>query len=524
MLTMAFRTLLLTLACVSPVLAQPAAPSKELVAAFDDARRGTAGPHRLDATEALVRLPHESNLERFLKALESDGRAVVATEKRILKLEKLRRRFDQELAKQEKRGTSEQVFKARDELDQCNGDLQFRRQSLHTIARENRLLRTGWKASLETLAGPDQDKHLKTLLGKARSARDYPLKRSLMKLLAVLPRDETSALLAEVLHRSRDPHIRAAAADALGDQNRIDNEPALCRAVSDDFAIVRSAAIMSLRLVGGTQAVEALIQAVGREEGRLLQDAIVVLRHLTGVTFHDNVALWEDWWRNSKRNYKRPGRFGKKIGRKISKKDLQIDAGKGNEFYGLRFRSHALVYLIDISGSMNEKVNAVATTGFGGEEETKLDRAKRELIRSLQGLPSGMKINIIAYSNGLRPYHPRMVKLDDITRRGIIAWVKTLRAHGKTNIYDAVEMVLLEARGRRGRPSKAMIVDTVMLLTDGQPTAGKVQASDLICSEVARLNEQTRIVIHTVGIGPDHDARLLKRLSAESQGVYVRAR
>jgi Mg-chelatase subunit ChlD len=135
-----------------------------------------------------------------------------------------------------------------------------------------------------------------------------------------------------------------------------------------------------------------------------------------------------------------------------------------------------------------------------------------------------MKINIIAYSNGLRPYHPRMVKLDDITRRGIIAWVKTLRAHGKTNIYDAVEMVLLEARGRRGRPSKAMIVDTVMLLTDGQPTAGKVQASDLICSEVARLNEQTRIVIHTVGIGPDHDARLLKRLSAESQGVYVRAR
>ena len=53
---------------------------------------------------------------------------------------------------------------------------------------------------------------------------------------------------------------------------------------------------------------------------------------------------------------------------------------------------------------------------------------------------------------------------------------------------------------------------------------GQVQDSALICSEVDRMNARTRIVIHTIGVGPDHDADLLKRLSADSQGTYVRAR
>ena len=91
-------------------------------------------------------------------------------------------------------------------------------------------------------------------------------------------------------------------------------------------------------------------------------------------------------------------------------------------------------------------------------------------------------MNVVAYATDLAPYSPEMVKLTDGNRRAMIAWVRMLRADGKTNIFDALQFVFDEARGRRGRPSKAMIVDTILLLTDGLPTAGRVQDSELIAS------------------------------------------
>jgi hypothetical protein len=69
-----------------------------------------------------------------------------------------------------------------------------------------------------------------------------------------------------------------------------------------------------------------------------------------------------------------------------------------------------------------------------------------------------------------------------------------------------------------------MIVDTVYLLTDGHPTAGRITDSRHLAAEVERLNELTGVVIHTVGVGRDHDSWLLRQLSETSNGIYIRAR
>ncbi|NRA97882.1 MAG: HEAT repeat domain-containing protein [Planctomycetes bacterium] len=497
-------------------------PSREAINAWLEARRGPAGPRRLAASETMAAFSHASNVPRLLDALQRNGKEITDVEEEIDKLERKRELFAKASMKPSLDDRQTKLLNA--ELERVDTDVSFRRRQMHDLLRECRVLRIGYKKSLETVPADERGGVMKRLLrDAASSAIRYPARRQLLKLLAVIPNDEARAVLERVLQRDRDPYVRSAAADALGDHGSPKCESALTAGLEDKFAIVRAACMASLRVVGGKQAVGALIDRIPSETGRLRQDAILILRHLTGVTFHDNVVLWKEWWEGERGHYQRPGNGGKRVDPRIRKRDLLAD-GNGQGFYGLRFRSHALVYLIDVSGSMNEKVRGGGTTGVGSPDETKLTRAKRELVRSLKALPSGMMVNVVAYSDGLQPYAEGMIKLDAGNRRGLIAWAKALRADGKTNIYAALRSVFDTARGRRQRAAPEMTLDTVVLLTDGIPTAGRVQDSDLIASEGERMNDRARVVVHTVGVGPGHDAELLKRLSGESQGVYMRAR
>ena len=61
-------------------------------------------------------------------------------------------------------------------------------------------------------------------------------------------------------------------------------------------------------------------------------------------------------------------------------------------------------------------------------------------------------------------------------------------------------------------------VDTVYLLSDGEPSAGEVINAEDIADEILRWNRLRQIVIHTIGFGID--SQLLQRLADESGGIY----
>jgi uncharacterized protein YegL len=85
--------------------------------------------------------------------------------------------------------------------------------------------------------------------------------------------------------------------------------------------------------------------------------------------------------------------------------------------------------------------------------------------------------------------------------------VKGLTAGGATNLFDALE-----------RAHADPLVDTIYLLTDGAPTAGKLRDPDAIVAEVQRWHRTRRVTIHTIAVGMD--GALLKRLSALSGGQH----
>ncbi len=76
------------------------------------------------------------------------------------------------------------------------------------------------------------------------------------------------------------------------------------------------------------------------------------------------------------------------------------------------------------------------------------------------------------------------------------------------NLYDDLEQALLDPE-----------VDTLLLLSDGVPGAGRYTSTGDILRAIRRVNQTRRVVIHCVSLGRDSD--LLRRLAAENGGTYV---
>ena len=81
---------------------------------------------------------------------------------------------------------------------------------------------------------------------------------------------------------------------------------------------------------------------------------------------------------------------------------------------------------------------------------------------------------------------------------------------GGTAIYDGLWLAFEDP-----------LVDTIYVLTDGQPSAGKVTDIYEIRREVARWNATRNVKIHGVSVG--QESQLLRWLAEDSGGRYTRA-
>lgn len=79
---------------------------------------------------------------------------------------------------------------------------------------------------------------------------------------------------------------------------------------------------------------------------------------------------------------------------------------------------------------------------------------------------------------------------------------------GATNIYDALELAFQDPD-----------VDTIVFLSDGEPTAGQVTDVGLIREAVREWNDTRGIKIDTVAVGGS--LQLLQWLAEDNGGRYV---
>jgi hypothetical protein len=164
--------------------------------------------------------------------------------------------------------------------------------------------------------------------------------------------------------------------------------------------------------------------------------------------------------------------------------------GKGVGFFGTRARADTVVFIVDMSGSM---------------EGHRFDRAVEELIRSLNTLQPSQKFFIYFYNGVTYPmFGERSAKLMPATtgnRAKAAKWIRAFRPEGDTAPEDAIERAL------KLKPQ------VIYFLTDGEiPNTTR--------STAQRFNTEHKTVIHTIAFEYEGGAEQLRGIAADSRGKY----
>lgn len=307
------------------------------------------------------------------------------------------------------------------------------------------------------------------------------------------------------LAKSEHRDTRNAALEQLAASGRKAYLEILATALEHKDWTTRLLAIRALEEARKKTAVQPLINSLAREKGRLEIAAADALWSLTGKTYEKNASLWQTWWENEGAKFEVLSSSELREARE--KREMQrLKSTTVAEFFGMKITSHRVIFILDVSGSMVAEVLGRYAEKKG---ETRIECAKRELLKSIESLAPNALFNILTFSGGIERWAKEDIGgLTKKTREQAKEWISRLGAGGGTNLYDAVKEAF-----------KDPDVDTIYILSDGEPTVGAVTDPDKIREEVKYWNKHRKIEIHTIAIGGS--LQVLEHIAKDSGGEYV---
>jgi DNA-binding protein Fis len=347
---------------------------------------------------------------------------------------------------------------------------------------------------------------------------------------------------------SKQESLRLAALAELAQGQNASHEPIFKAALAAPEWPARSIAIEWMVRQKSKSAVTALIEQFQKEQpgSRLHSDFAKQLGKLTGMPLGDDSARWAEWWSNSAETFEFPKSAGGARSKDAAKAAPPSGTSVAPRFYGMEINSLRVIFVIDVSGSMLDAVAELPKeySHESGAKPSRIDVAKFELSRIVQALSPGSAFNIISFSTGVDAWmdglqealtggkaggkasggpksgrekeksekdiekeKAKAAALDAELRKKAQGYIDGLGANGGTNLYDAMSLAFEDP-----------LVDTIIVLSDGNPSAGTVIDPVLIREDVKRWNTVRKIKIHTVSIGTDFD--LLKLLAQDSGGEH----
>ncbi len=270
-----------------------------------------------------------------------------------------------------------------------------------------------------------------------------------------------------------DPSVRSAAVAIL---SRTD--PAGVLTGFEQFARdadwgVRLAAVLAVPSLPDPPPVEILAGLLDDPRMRVADAAHDALRDLSGLDLPPLRGDWLDWWGRTRTAWK--GRNRRSMG--------EGDRPTAATYHGLGFRSNALLFLVDLSGSMEQPLGAV-------DARPRIAVAREELARTLHALPDVASADLLAFMLAPARALGKVQPLGGGTREKIIRWFEK------------------QDRGRRGDLGGALAAalsdpeaDTLILLGDGGASAGDCVFRERILERVRQGLRLRPKVIHCVAFG-----------------------
>ena len=256
------------------------------------------------------------------------------------------------------------------------------------------------------------------------------------------------------------------------------------------------------------ETIEALISRAMNAESGHWHPEIPVLRQLTGIDLSsDRIAAWDSWWKSRKQPWLEGG--------KPASEENQPEEDEGQtrvvEYHGVPIDSNRIVFVSDVSGGMSRTLDGE----FDGSGPRRLEVARKELLRVLGELPAESLVQVIYFASLRIPVLPapqllarcHKVLMKRIGEQG----VPQGRGESRGNLYGPLRAALLEPG-----------IDTVILLTEGAATEGRIHDGNRLCWHVQRWNRWSRVRVHVLSVGrlSGGNRAFLEKLASENGGEF----
>lgn len=354
----------------------------------------------------------------------------------------------------------------------------------------------------------DSVEPLRALLAKPKTPQDVRIAIEAINEIEGPMSAWLKELAGYTTHEDRD--VRNAAVAVLGNARDKRRLGPLMTALEHQDWSTRFLAIDAIARLRQASSVGKLVERMGKETGRLKKSLAEALWQLTGQPFEEDEDRWAGWWQAAKKDFKvATEKEIDKAEKARERRRLTQRTVVKAKFFGIKVESHRVIFILDVSGSMLE---AMYGREFDGRPAARIDIAKQELSQAVENLDAGALFNIYTFSSGVARWQQEGIGVNnEQSRKEALTWIERLGASGGTNLYDSVR----EAFNDKD-------VDTIFILSDGEPTVGDVIDPFRIREDVATWNKHRKIKINTIAIGGNLE--VLEWLAQDAGGRYRQMR
>lgn len=378
---------------------------------------------------------------------------------------------------------------------------------------------------------------------EALSDKSWAIRRLAVLALAA-GGDPSVAPSIAALSEDPEPAVRGAVIDGLTHMKAPETIAAAQAHLVDEAWQVRTSAVRALGLVRDVSSIPLLMARLEAEEGRLIADVGKSLDNLTGKTYGTRLKLWTSFWDSYGERYQIPSDEElAKLRATQAKNRQKYGVEGGTSFHGVETPSRSMLFVIDVSGSMEDLV--VEKERFDGNNYpswARMDIVKVELLSTIESLDSNVRFGIIAFATDMKRWKKTLVPANVINKESALDFVKRLEplggnskqdlaaaglggaadlSSGKTNTYGALSLALgLDDAGKGKKENYLGEVDTIFFLSDGRPTHGTFIDPKEVGERITESNVIRKVVIHTIAIG-NFEKSFMKGLAEDNGGVFV---
>jgi len=332
--------------------------------------------------------------------------------------------------------------------------------------------------------------------------------RAAIGALALLERDDP-VFREQILRWTRDGRLGARLGACLALAQLRDQEASdrLHDMLDDPAWQVRVEAIQQVINLRRKASIPILIERLGVERGRLVDDVALALRYLTALDLGRRPRRWSSWWEGEGEAFVVPPVEA------VLEAEKKRSAGPAAmrssvSFYGLQVTSSSVVFLIDISGSMQEPTADSRTRRPGEFLATRLDVARTELVAAVGELAEGVLFNIILFGTRVDSWKRSLLAMEERVRDQASKFIDGIDYGGGTNTYGGLIEAFEDER-----------VDTIYLLSDGEPSVGEYVRPDDIRERIRLLNGVRKVQVHCISIG--RKSEFMRALAGDTGGRYI---